>query len=300
MAYTEVKLQNAHHNYYRVRSIREGKKVKKKRIYLGTDLDEAELEKKEKEADIELGILESLLTLEQLEILAEVKKRYQGQPRENFDNRYEAFTTNFTHDSTAIEGNTLTLQETSLLLFDGIAPSSKHLREINEVLNHKQAFDHILSYNGKLNRKLIMELHELVVKDTLPREYDEQIGRFRTVQVWVRGSPWMPPAPEDVPVDMQTLLAWYTKNKKRLHPVVLASYFHIGFETVHPFIDGNGRVGRLLLNFILHRNEYPMLDIPQGRRNDYYDTLESAQVDGDLRPFLCLVVELLSTSKLLF
>jgi Fic family protein len=126
------------------------------------------------------------------------------------------------------------------------------------------------------------------------------VGVYRSVQVFIRGVEWVPAAPEDVPRDMATLLSWYAKNRKKVHPLVLAIYFHVGFETVHPFVDGNGRVGRLLMNFILHRNGLPMLNIPNERRLGYYDVLEEAQVNGNLRPFIEFVIELYEESKLVF
>ena len=101
---------------------------------------------------------------------------------------------------------------------------------------------------------------------------------------------------------MKTLLTWYTKNKdqKGVHPLVVAAYFHVGFETVHPFVDGNGRIGRLLLNFILHKKGFPMVNIPNSGKHGYYMALERAQVHGELRPFIELLVRLMMEGDLLF
>jgi Fic family protein len=300
MVFTEIQERNGKKYYYRVITYRDGKKVKNKKIYLGVDLKKKELSKAESQADIELRILSALLTKNEILELDNIRKKYLKQPKSTFENRYEAFVSQFTHDSTAIEGNTLTLQETAGLLFDEIIPSAKPLREVNEVLNHRKAFDFVLAYDKDITRDFILKLHKLVMKDTLSAEKDYQIGRFRNVQVYIRGVKWIPPAPVDVPKDMRTLLSWYTKNKKKLHPIIIATYFHIGFETVHPFIDGNGRVGRLLMNFILHKNGYPMINIPLEKRYEYYDCLSAAQVDGLLRPFIDLLLELLRKSKLMF
>jgi Fic family protein len=300
MAYTEIQERNRKKYYYRVITYREGKKVKNKKIYLGVDLKKKDLIKAESSADIELGVLSALLTKDEILELEMIRKKYLKQPKSTFENRYETFVSAFTHDSTAIEGNTLTLAETAGLLFDEIIPSAKSLREVNEVLNHRKAFDQLLDYNSDITRSFILELHKIVMKDTLRKDQNSQLGRFRSVQVYIRGIEWIPPAPMDVPKDMKNLLSWYTKNKKNLHPVVVAAYFHIGFEIVHPFVDGNGRVGRLLMNFILHKNGYPMINIPLERRFEYYDCLHAAQVDGDLRPFVDLLLDLLRKSKLMF
>ncbi len=299
MAFTEKQERNGRTYYYRTVSVREGDSVRKVRKYLGTDLRPEALRDAEREADFELGILEALLTSEEVEFLEELQKAYADQPSSSLENRYEAFVSMFTNDSTAIEGNTLTLQETASLLFDGIAPA-KSLREVNEVLNHRQAFDHLLECDSDITRDLILGLHRLVVKDTLDADLEDQIGALRSVQVYIRGVEWVPPSPEDVPKDIASLLSWYAKNRDRVHPLVLAIYFHVGFETVHPFVDGNGRVGRLLMNFILHRNGLPMVNIPNTRKNRYYDVLHEAQVKGNLRPFIEFLLELYQGSKLLY
>ncbi len=300
MAFTEIQERNGKKYYYRVITYRQDGKVKNKKVYLGVNLSKKDLSIAESSADKDLGVLNALLSDSEVLELEKIKKDYLKQPKATFENRYEAFVSAFTHNSTAIEGNTLTLAETAGLLFDEIIPSAKSLREVNEVLNHRFAFDDILDYDGDISRAFILDLHKLVMRDTLRPDQDSQLGRFRSVQVFIRGVDWFPPTPEDVPKDIRNLLSWYTKNKKKLHPIVLAAYFHIGFEIIHPFVDGNGRVGRLLMNFILHNNGYPMINIPLEKRFDYYDCLAAAQVDGNLRPFLDLLLNLLRKSQLIF
>jgi Fic family protein len=300
MAFTEIQKRNGKKYYYRVITFRDGNKVKNKKIYLGVDLTKKKLSKAEPQADIELGLLSTLLKKEELDELKIIKNNYSKQPKATFENRYEVFVTAFTHDSTAIEGNTLTLRETAILLFDEIVPSAKPLREINEVLNHKRAFDHLLEHDEDITRNFILKLHKLVMKDTLRPDLISQLGQFRNVQVYISSVDWLPPSPTDIPKDIRNLLSWYSKNKNKLHPLVVAAYFHIGFEIVHPFVDGNGRVGRLLMNFILHKNGYPMINIPVERRFEYYDCLQAAQVDGNLRPFIDLLLDLLRKSHLMF
>lgn len=299
MVYTEIKEINGKKYYYRVKNFRKGKTFKKKRIYLGADLDKKSLLEKEFWADKELRLLSSLLSEEERAFLEEIKKKYYNEPKENLENRYEVFCSQFTYDSDAIEGNTLTLQQTSLLLFENIVPSAKSMREINEALNHKRAFDFILNYKEDINKQFILDLHSFVVKETLRKDLESQIGKLRIVQVYIRGAKWTPPKPEDVPNEMKTLLAWYSQNKKKLHPLILAAYFHTAFEQIHPFVDGNGRVGRLLMNFILHKNGYPMINIPNKIKNRYYSALEKAHLEGDLRPFIELLVYVLKNSQVL-
>ncbi|MCK5309882.1 MAG: Fic family protein [Thermoplasmata archaeon] len=300
MAYTEVQKRGNKNHYYRARSVRDGKKVTKKRIFLGTDLSEEELAKAELDADRELGILDSLLSDEDIALLDSIKQKYAQEPEITKNNRYETFITLFTHDSTSIEGNTLTLQEAGSLLFDDASPTGKTLREINEIIGHKKAFDFMLDYDEGISRKFICELHSLTMKDTTDEKYMNQIGSYRTVQVFIRGLDWTPPPPKEVQNYMRDLLTWYSKNKKKAHPLVAAIYFHVGFEIVHPFIDGNGRVGRILMNFILHKNGYPMVNIPNKEKNRYYKALQEAQMEGNLRPFIDMMLELMKESDLMF
>lgn len=298
MAYTEIQEKKGKKYYYRVKSIKEGKKVRKKKIYLGINLADGKLKKRELDADKKLGILSVVLTKEDIEFLRKIKRDFLKEPKENFENRYEAFCSLFAYDSTGIEGNTLTLSETSYLLFQNIVPKTRSLREINETLNHKRAFDYMLSYRGDITTEFVLELHNQVVANTMRDELKSQTGRYRTVQVFVGRS--IPPKPADVPGKMTSLLKWYSINKNKLHPLVLASYFHTEFEKIHPFVDGNGRVGRLLMNFILHKNHLPMVNIPKKIRFRYYSVLQDAQYKGNLKPFVQFLITILKKEELRF
>lgn len=298
MVHTEIQEKNARKYYYRVKSVREGKIVRKERIYLGVNLTKKELNRKEREADKKLNVFSTILTKEELEFLDKIKKDFSKEPKENYENRYEAFCSLFTYDSTGIEGNTLTLLETSYLLFEGIVPKEKSLREINEIINHKKAFDYMLNYKGDINKKFILKLHELVVINTLREDLISQIGKFRTVQVFI--GRFIPPKASEVPKQITRLLRWYSTNKKKLHPLILASYFHTEFEKIHPFVDGNGRVGRLLMNFILYKTNYPMINIPKSRKFKYYEVLQEAQHKGNLKSFVKYLIIILKKDKLRF
>lgn len=299
MVYTEIKCRKNKKYYYRVKSVKEKGKVKKERVYLGVNIKKGELGEKESEADKKLLFLNNLLTAEEIKLLDKLKKIYLKQPKENFENRYEFFCSLFTYNSNAIEGNTLTLQETAQLLFDRITPKAS-LREINETLNHKKAFDYILRYKKDITREFILNLHELVTKNTLKKLLESQIGKYRTLQVYIRGVDWIPTKPQEVPKEMASLLRWYSRNKKKLHPMVVASYFHSAFESIHPFVDGNGRVGRLLMNFILHKNRLPMVNIPNKQRKTYYKTLQESQLKGNLKPFVKFILDLLRRADFVF
>ena len=297
MVYTEVKEKNGKKYYYRVLSVRKNGKVTKRRVYLGVNLKK-DLAEKEKKADKELMLLSTLLTNDEIKELNKIKKT-KDRKKEDNQSKYEAFVSLFTYDSTNIEGNTFSLQETAQLLFEGVTPR-KSLREINEITNHKEAFDFLLRYKGDLNKNFILKLHKLVTKNTLKPELKNQVGRYRILQVYIRGTNWLPPKPSEVPKEMSYLLSWYSKNKTKLHPLILATYFHSAFETIHPFIDGNGRVGRLLINFILHKNKYPMINILNKEKHIYYESLEESHLNGNLIPLVKFLLDLLRKEKIQF
>ena len=299
MVYTEIKERNGKKYFYRVINSRKGKKFNKKRVYLGVDLNKHNLAVEESKADKELMLLSTLLNEQEKNELESIKKLFLSEPKTNFENRYESFISLFTYDSTNIEGNTLTLQETSQLLFENITPR-KSLREINEVINHKKAFDFILEDKKDISKELILQLHKLIVQNTLRPELENQIGKYRTLQVYIRGTQWFPPKPEEVSGEMASLLNWYAKNKDSLHPLILAAYFHSAFETIHTFVDGNGRAGRMLMNLILHNHNYPMINIPHKKKHIYYKSLEDSQIKGNLRPLVKFLFDLVKEGRIRF
>jgi hypothetical protein len=122
MAYTEIQIKKEKKYYYRTKAIRNGKKITKERIYMGVDLNETDLKRLEIEADKQLQLFSLVLEKEDIAFLDKIKRDFSKEPKENYDNRYEAFCSLFTHDSTGIEGNTLTLSETRSLLFEGLVP----------------------------------------------------------------------------------------------------------------------------------------------------------------------------------
>jgi len=300
MVYTEIQERNGKKYYYRVHSVRVGKKVRKKRKYLGVDLENKELKKKEQEADRELPLLNTLLIKEEIDFLGSVKKKFSKEAKEGYKNRYESFVSLFTYDSTTIEGNTLTLRETAGVLFENLVPAKKSMREIYEVQNHKKAFDYMLNYKEDITKDFICELHKLVVANTLSEELTQKIGKYRNIQVFIRGASIIPSKPQEVHQKMTALLSWYTKNKKKIHPLIVAAYFHVEFEKIHPFVDGNGRVGRLLLNFILHKNKFPMVNIPNKKKLKYYELLEKAQIKEEYRDFVLFLLNLIKGGEIRF
>lgn len=307
----EIQIKNKVKYHYLSENIRISvNKWKKLRVYIGKDdLPERELNrlisknkkiliKKVNEARKLYDPLFSILTEEQTSKLEKVKHEYQKSkqeiPKSVWENYYESFITQFTYDTNSIEGSSVTLQETALILFDKIVPEGKTITEIREVENHKEAFDFTLIYKDDITKRFVLQLHKKLMHNILWK----YAGKFRDVQVAIRGANFIPPPPEKVEKEFKSLMKWYGANKNKYHPTVVAAYFHAVFESVHPFRDGNGRTGRLLLNFILHKRGFPMIDIKNKDRMKYYDSLEEAQKNGNLKPLTKLIADYIKESEM--
>ncbi|WP_097028283.1 Fic family protein [Clostridium peptidivorans] len=206
------------------------------------------------------------------------------------------FDVELTYNSNAIEGNTLTITETKVILEDGITIGrGKTLKEHLEVINHKEAIDYIediVNRNMDIDENVIKDLHYIILKSI----NNENAGRYRKLNVLISGSNHRPPEHFLVPEKMEELIKWYDENKNNLHPIILAAEFHHKFTFIHPFIDGNGRCGRLLMNLILMRNGYPITVIKMEERNEYMSALEKASVKNDLSDFINIVGDAINTS----
>lgn len=204
----------------------------------------------------------------------------------------EAVRLEWTYHSNALEGNTLTLRETQVVLEGLTVGGGKTLREHLEAVNHAHAVDYlegVVSREEPLTQHVARQLHALILRGI----DEENAGRYRTVPVAISGSQHIPPSPAEVASLMNDLFTWYEGEGQGLHPVVRAARFHHRFVYIHPFADGNGRTARLLMNLILISAGYPPAIIkadPQ-RRIAYLDALEAASVSGELEPFEGVVAE---------
>ena len=172
----------------------------------------------------------------------------------------QALELEYTFESNRIEGNTMTLRETDLVINEGLTISGKSMREHLEVINHHEAIGyikHLMEKNTPLNEREVLSIHNLILRGIQP----EDAGRYRRVQVMIKGSSYMPAQPFMVSKEMEDFFIWYETNKKALHPIVLAAELHERLITIHPFIDGNGRTSRLVMNLILLQNGYVIANI---------------------------------------
>ena len=211
---------------------------------------------------------EKLLEIEacKLHFNSDFKKNNELTKEEIFKN----FIIEFAYNTTSIEGNTIKLNEARNLLQDGLTPKDKTLREIYDLQNTEKVFLKLLESREEITHKLIEKIHSDLLENI-----DSRKG-YRTTDVRViKANFKATPAPY-VEADMGILLKFYNENRGKLHPLVLAVVFHHKFERIHPFMDGNGRAGRMLLNYILLRNNYPPLIILKKERKMYLDNLGKA------------------------
>ncbi len=211
-------------------------------------------------------------------LLDQVRSNYQKEkralPPSTLQKRDRQFSIKFTYDTNRIEGSRLTYRETADLLERGLSPSQKPIEDIKEAEAHDRVFREALRYKKDLSLQTILMWHKKLFEETKP----DIAGRVRTYQVAISGSRFMPPSPVEIQPLLREFFRWYNRNKPSMHPAELAAGVHLRFVTIHPFADGNGRMSRLLMNFVLHRNGYPPLNIPYEGRRGYYNALERSQV----------------------
>ena len=193
----------------------------------------------------------------------------------------------WTYNSNAIEGNTLTIYETKVVL-EGITIGGKTMREHLEVINHRDAIlyvEEIVRKNEPFSEWQIRNIHRLV----LSKIDDENAGVYRKVDVRIGGAKHIPPSFYNLPGEMQRLMDWYESEGSTLHTVERAALLSSKFVNIHPFVDGNGRTSRLLLNLELMKYGYPPIVIRKESRFQYYEALDKAAMTGDHSNFIALV-----------
>jgi Fic family protein len=200
-----------------------------------------------------------------------------------------------TYNSNGIEGNSLTLKETYLVVAEGLTVKGKSMKDHLEAKDHTEALEYLseLVESGKRNtmsEQSIRALHALVVKNT----ETEYAGRYRDINVMIGGTDHTPPDASVVPAHMRELLQWIQKNKK-LHPVELAAVLHHKLVHIHPFVDGNGRTARLVMNVALMQKGYPLVVILKNDRKKYYRVLGLAD-SGDYAPLVQFIVQAVERS----
>ncbi len=298
----EVRAVGKRKKYYLAHSFREGKKSKKIRRYLGKDLSENKLEILRKRAEeilkqqietykIIRNPLKFELTEKEKELINELVGKIDFNLIKLSEDEWRLFTELFTYNTNAIEGSEVKREEVKKILEENKWPKDVKKGDVAETYGVAEAVNYIRKTKDIISLKLIKKIHQIVFKNS-----KSFAGKFRSkgIEVAIRdrlrdivhiGAP-----SNRVKGLLEELIEWYEKNRGKYHPLVLASVIHNQFEVIHPFQDGNGRVGRLLLNNILIKNRFPPINIGFNNRRDYYAAIQEYQNKGDIRPTIKLLL----------
>jgi Fic family protein len=250
--------------FYLQHSFRKDERVVTKELYLGKEIPDNVEELKARLMREPHEALSKKLE----EVRSSFQKEWKRVPPSAKEKNLQEIAIAFTYNTNAIEGSTITLEEARLILEDKVAPS-KPIRDIRETESHATAFLQMLKTEEKLSEKLLLKWHENIFGETKP----DLAGRFRTYLV--RVGPHVAPDWQKVEKLVKQLVIFV--NESDLNPVEVAAKAHYMFEKIHPFGDGNGRIGRLLMNYILWKNGYPMLIIEYAKRKSYYKALQGTE-----------------------
>ena len=265
--------------FYLVHSYREGKSVKKKQSYLGEKIPKDIEEKKR-------GFIQEFYKEKFLNDIDKIQKRfdkeYKSMPISARRKSKDTFAVKFTYNTQRIEGSALSLKDTARLLENGITPASKSIRDVKEAEAHKKVFFEMLDYGGELTLGIVLKWHKELMQETSK----DIAGKTRNHDVAISQSKFKPPMHLELDILLKEFFDWYKNEKDRTHPVELAAMAHLRFVTIHPFTDGNGRISRLMMNFVLKKFKFPMLDIPYIKRSSYYNALERSQINQDDNIFI--------------
>lgn len=200
-----------------------------------------------------------------------------------------SFDVEYAHNSTAIEGNTLSLIQTKVILEDGLSVGGKALREIYEVANHDRAFSYVkraVAEGRLLDEEMLKDIHALLMENIMDG------GVYRNVEVRITGAGFRPPAPQEMFQQMRWFFADMPRQREKLNAIEWAAWTHAELVRIHPFPDGNGRTARMLMNLQLLTEGFQPISIAKEERLAYYEALEAYAVRGELAPFTEMVAAL--------
>jgi Fic family protein len=209
-------------------------------------------------------------------------------PPEAVRNYEAAFRVEYTHNSTAIEGNTLSLIETKLILEDKLSVGGKELREIYEITNHAKAFDYArkcVAEGKPLDEDTVKDIHQILTENIFPG------GIYRNLGVRITGAGFRPPPPHEMYAQIKAFFA-ELPYKSDMPDIEIAAWIHAEFVCIHPFVDGNGRTARMIMNYRLMSDGWLPVSVPKEERLRYFESLETYAVGGDMQPFAAFVAAL--------
>lgn len=298
MVYVQEKKIKGDIYIYLAKTTRIGKKVHKVTKYLGkkSEISQNKTRKETKKFTLEVdpkmlillvnhaknkySNLKFPLSIEEISKIEEMNLRYKqikkSLNKKDWEDVKKRFVANFVFESNALEGNSLTLRNFSKIVFENRLVETADLREVYDAKNSYTVFSKLFSSKKDISEEFIINLHKNLMKNI-----DERTG-YKKIPNVLLGRTLKLTMPKEVPKEIAKLLEWYAKNEDKLYPLELAFKFHHKFETIHPFADGNGRVGRMLLNFILIKKGYFPIIIRKTHRNKYLKALHSADINKDI------------------
>ncbi|MFH1664154.1 MAG: Fic family protein [archaeon] len=301
--FVEVRETGGKKKYYLVHSFRHGKKVRKIRRYLGLNLSKEKLVELRKIAERQLAqrvnafkkisdpLLE-VLSEEEMQKIKELQENRQFKVFHLSEEEWKRFSEVFAYNTNAIEGSELNQKEVKEILEKDKWPKDKSKEDISEAYGVKEAIQLIRETKEHISVELLRKIHKTVFENSKPFA-----GQFRQsgIEVVVRnglGQIVHEGAPsEKVQELLKELVKWYNAHKKKYPPILLAGVVHNQFENIHPFQDGNGRVGRILLNNILIKHGLPPVNIGVRNRKKYYQSLQEYENNHDIRPTIELLLD---------
>lgn len=278
--------------YYRlVHTIRQNKKIGHKVKYIGKKLPGKKKLKQMKQDFLqEIKKKYHYCSTSEIELIEKRKLEYQHQLQSlsvlEREKKFTEFMIRFTYDSSKLSGVPITLRQTFLILQEKVIPENiKNLRTVRELENHQQGILVITKYKRELNLKLLKRLHAILlagVDDSIAGKTRYELHR----NVKLAGTSYVPPAWDVLSKELLSFFKWYNAEKNSLHPLELAAMVHLKLITLQAFVDGNSRLSRLLMNWILWKKKYPLIVIPIEDLERYYSVLDKYQIEKDERPFV--------------
>ncbi len=298
MVYIERKTIKGKEFYYLVHTLREGENIVHKRKYVGVVLPpKEELEKIKIEflEELKRGKKYSYLSSEEVEKI-EKKKEKSIQEIKSLsslekEKRLKDFIVRFTYDSSKLSGVDITLRQTFLILKENVIPKDVRLtKTIKELENHEKGILVITKYKGAFSFNFIKKLHKILlsgIDDSIAGKTRDELKR----NVTLVETPYVPPNWQEVKKALINFFKWYKDVSRKLHPIELAALVHLKMISIQPFVDGNSRLSRLLMNWILWKKKYPPVEIPIEELENYYKNLDLYQIEGKEKPFVNYVKE---------
>tara|TARA_Y100000034_G_scaffold8818_1_gene9504 strand:+ start:3268 stop:4182 length:915 start_codon:yes stop_codon:yes gene_type:complete len=275
-----------------IHSIRKGKKVIQKKKYIGKTLPpKKRLEQLKKEFLKELTKGKyRFFSDENVEKIEKKKKDYKNEIRKlsplERNEKLKEFIIRFTYDSSKLAGAKITLRQTYLILKEGVIPKNfRNLRTAKELENHEKGILAITKYKGSLNLNFLKRLHKILfsgIDDTIAGKLRSELKR----DVKIAGTSYVPPKWNYVDKELKIFFKWFKTENRRYHALELAALIHMKLISIQPFVDGNSRLSRLLMNWILWKKDYPLIDIPIEDIENYYNALDRYQIEKKEKPFI--------------